>query len=124
MCNNRTHKKVYGTPYIHTATGLVERRIITLKDLKGTNLEDECTVNEALHRSLLVVRMTVHYKIKKSFERLYGRNTRRELTSSSNLQTHNINRFQLNWKHCQYTPSITKWRFLPAYHDDTKNAEM
>ena len=30
---------IYGTPYIHTPTGLVERGIRTLKEYLGTNLE-------------------------------------------------------------------------------------
>ena len=52
VCKKLNIKLIYGTAYIHTATGLVERGIKTLKDLMRTNLEDKCTVSEALSRSL------------------------------------------------------------------------
>ena len=42
MCKNLNIKLICGTPYIHTATGLVERGIKTLNDLMRTNLEDNC----------------------------------------------------------------------------------
>ena len=91
MCENLNIKLIYGTPYIHTATGLVERGIKTLKDLMRTNLEDNCNLNVALHRSLMVMRTTIHSKIKQSpFERNYGRKPRTELTSYLNLPTDNI----------------------------------
>ena len=83
-------KLLYGTPYIHTATGLVEREIKTLKNLMRTNLEDNCNLNEALYRSLMVMRTTIHSKIKKSpFERHYGSKPGTELTSYLNLATDN-----------------------------------
>ena len=47
-------KLIYGTPYIHTVTGLIEREIKTLKDLMRTNLADICNLNEALYRSLSI----------------------------------------------------------------------
>ena len=50
MCKNLNINLLYGKPYIHTATGLVERGIKTLKDLMRTNLEDSCNLNEALYR--------------------------------------------------------------------------
>ena len=78
--------KVYGTPYIHTLTGLVERRIKTLKNYMRANLWDGCTINEALSRSLNVMRTTVHSSIKEPpFERHYGRKPRTELTNYLNL---------------------------------------
>ena len=40
ICKDLNIKLKYGTPYIHTATGLVERGTKTLKDLMKTNLED------------------------------------------------------------------------------------
>ena len=63
ICQKLNIKLIYGTPYIHTATGLVERGIKTLKDLTRTNLEDNCTVSEALSRSLTVMRTTVYSSI-------------------------------------------------------------
>ena len=88
MCKNLHIKLIYGTPYIHTATGLVERGIKTLKDLMRTNLEDKCNLNDALYQSLMVMRMTIHSKTKETpFERHYGRKPRTELTSYLNLPT-------------------------------------
>ena len=66
MCKNLHIKLIYGTPYIHTATGLVERGIKTLKDLMRTNLEDKCNLNDALYQSLMVMRMTIHSKTKET----------------------------------------------------------
>ena len=82
MCKNLNIKLIYGTPYIHTATGLVEKGIKTLKDLMRTNLGDNCNLNEALYRSLMLMRKTVHSKTKESpFEQHYGRKPRSELTN-------------------------------------------
>ena len=53
-----------------------------------TNLEDNCNLNEALYRSLMVIRTTIHSKIKESpFERHYGGKPRTELTNYLNLPT-------------------------------------
>ena len=88
MCKNLHIKLIYSTPYIHTATGLVERGIKTLKDLMRTNLEDKCNLNDALYQSLMVMRMTIHSKTKETpFERHYGPKPRTELTSYLNLPT-------------------------------------
>ena len=38
FCKSLNIKLIYGTPYIHTPTGLVERGIKTLKDYLRTNL--------------------------------------------------------------------------------------
>ena len=89
-CKNLNIKLIYGTPYIHTATGLVERGIKTLKDLMRTNFQDNCNLNEAPYQALMVMRMTVHSKTKESpFERHYGRKPRTELTNYLNLPTSN-----------------------------------
>ena len=57
------------------------------------NSEDKCNVNGALHRSLMVMRTTVHSKIKETpFERHLGRKPRTEVTSFLNLPT-NVNNF-------------------------------
>ena len=92
-CKMLNIKLIYGTPYIHTATGLVERGIKTLKDLMKTNLEEKCTVSEALGQSLMVMRTTVLSTIKETpFERHYGKKPRTERTSYLNLPT-DINKF-------------------------------
>ena len=76
MCNYLHIKLIYGTPYLHTATGLVKQGIKTLKDLMRTNLEDKCNLNEALYQSQMVMQMTVHSKANETpFERHYGGKT-------------------------------------------------
>ena len=80
FCKSLNLKLIYGTPYIHTLTGLVERGIKTLKDYLRINLEEGYVINEALSRSLNVMRMTVHSSIKETpFERHYGRKPRTEI---------------------------------------------
>ena len=64
FCYSLNIKLIYGTPYVHTPTGLVERGIKSLKDYLRTNLEAGYVINEALSRSLNVMRMTVHLSIK------------------------------------------------------------
>ena len=59
FCKSLNKKLIYGTPYIHTPTGLVERGIKTLKDYLRTNLEEGYVINEALSCSLKVMRTTV-----------------------------------------------------------------
>ena len=55
-----------------------------------TNLEDNCNLNEAFYRTLMVMQTTIHSKIKESpFERHYGRKPKTELTSYLNLPTDN-----------------------------------
>ena len=82
MCKNLHKKLLYGTPYFHTATGLVERGIKTIKDPVRTYLEGNCNPNETLHRSLMGTRKTVQSKIKETpFERHYGRKPRTKVTS-------------------------------------------
>ena len=87
-CKTLNIKLIYGTPYLHTATGLVKRSIKTLKDLMKTNLEDKCTVSEALSRSSHVMRTTIYSSIKETpFERHYGKKPRTEITSYLNIPT-------------------------------------
>ena len=86
ICKSQNIKLVYGTPYIHTPTRLVERGIITLKDYLRTNLEEGCNINEALSRSLNVMRTTVHSTMKETpFERHYGRKPRTEIHNHLNM---------------------------------------
>ena len=66
VCKTLNIKLIYGTSYLHTATGLVERSIKILKDFMRTNRVDNCTVGEALSRSLTVMRTTVHSSIKET----------------------------------------------------------
>ena len=86
ICKSLKIKLIYGTPYIHTPTGLVERGIRTLKEYLRTNLEEGYNINEALSRSLNVMRTTVHSSIKETpFERHYGRKPRTEIHNYLNM---------------------------------------
>ena len=66
ICKSLNIKLIYGTPYIHTPTGLVERGIRTLKEHLRTNLEEGYNINEALSRSLNVMRTTIHSSKKRN----------------------------------------------------------
>ena len=86
FCESLNIKLLYGTPYIHTPTGLVERGIKTLKDYIRTNLEGGYIINEAISRSLNVKRTTVHSSVKETpFERHYPRKPRTETHNYLNV---------------------------------------
>ena len=86
FCKNHYIKLIYGTPYIHTPTGLVERGARTLKDNLLTNIKAGERFGKALYIYLDVMRKTAHTKLKKSaFELHYGRKPNTELTILLNL---------------------------------------
>ena len=115
---------MYGTPYIHTATGLVERGIQTLKDLMKTNLEDKCTVGEALSRSLNVMRTTIHSIIKETpFERHHGRKPRTEITSYLNIPT-DMKCFSTTGDLTGVLLQQRRWRVRPTHNESATQAEM
>ena len=88
FCKSLNIKLIYGTPYIHTPTGLVERGIKTLKEYLRTNLEEGYVINEALGRSLNVMRMTVDSSMRETpFERHYSRKPRTELHNYLNVSS-------------------------------------
>ena len=88
-CTSKYITVKYGTPYLHTATGLVERGVRTLKELMLTNLNDNKSMNESLDLALEVMRMTPHTRLKKSaFELHFGRKPNTEI---SNLLGNNSN---------------------------------
>ena len=81
-CKTKFIKLIYGTPYLHTATGLVERGVRTLKDYMMANLNDGHTFNESLDKALETMRMTCHSTLKKSaFEMHFGRKPRSEINN-------------------------------------------
>ena len=89
-CTSKYIKIKYGTPYLHTATGLVERGVRTLKELMLTNLKDNKSMNESLDLALEVMRMTPHTRLKKSaFELHFGRKPNTEI---NNLLGNNLNK--------------------------------
>ena len=64
----------------------MERGVRTLKEYLRTNLEEGYNINEALSRSLNVMRTTVHSSIKETpFERHYGRKPRTEIHNFLNI---------------------------------------
>ena len=64
----------------------MERGIKTLKEYPRTNLEEGYNINEALSRSLHVMRTTVHSSIKETpFERHCGRKPRTEVHNYLNM---------------------------------------
>ena len=86
MCKSLNIKLIYGTSYIHTPTGLVKRGIRTLKEYLRTNLEEGYNINEALSRSLNLMRTTVHSSIKETrFERCYGGKPQTEIHNYLNM---------------------------------------
>ena len=64
LCKSLNINLMYGTSYIHTPTGLAERGHRTLKEYLRTNLEEGHIINDALGRSLNVMRTMVHSSIK------------------------------------------------------------
>ena len=73
---------IYGTPYNHTPTGLVERAVRTLKENLLTNVKAGQSFNLALE----VMRTTPPTRIKEpAFELHFGRNLNTELSNMLNL---------------------------------------
>ena len=86
LCKSLNFSLIYGTPYIPTPPGLVESGIRTIKEYLGRNLEEGHNINDALSRSLNVMRTTVLSSIKETpFERHYGRKLRTEIQNYSNV---------------------------------------
>ena len=86
FCKEHQIKLIYGTPYIHTPTGLVERGVITLKEFLLTNLKAGESSGKALDMALDVMRKTPHTKLNKSaFELHYGREPNTEISNLLNI---------------------------------------
>ena len=86
FCKKHYIKLIYGTPYIHTPTGLVERGVRTFKENLLTNLKAGERFGKALDMSLDVMRKTPHTRLKKSaFELHYGRKPNTEISNLLNL---------------------------------------
>ena len=76
---------MYGTPNLHTGTGLVERTIQSLKNLTKTNLEETQNLRESLNKALYVLRFTIHSETKKTpFELHFGREPGTKLSNLKN----------------------------------------
>ena len=80
FCKNKGIKFIPGLPNLHTATGMVERTIQTLKNFVRTNREDGKSVTDSLQLALRAMRMSIHTRIGKSpFELHFGREPRKEI---------------------------------------------
>ena len=87
-CRRHYIKLKYGTPCIHTPTGLVERGVRTLKENLLTNIKAGERFGKALDISLDVMRKTPHTRLKKSaFELHYGRKPNTEISNLLKLDT-------------------------------------
>ena len=81
-------KLIYGTPYIHTPTGTVERVVRTLKENLLTNIKAGERFGKALDISLEVMRKTPHTRLRKSaFELHYGRKPNTEISNLLKVNT-------------------------------------
>ena len=88
FCKRHYIRIIYGTPYIHTPTGLVERGVRTLKENILTNIKAGERFGKALDLSLDVMRKTPHTRLRKSaFELHYGRKPNTEISNLINLDT-------------------------------------
>ena len=65
FCKKNYISIIYGTPYIHTPTGLVERGVRTLKANLLTNIKAGEPFGKALDLAQYVIRNTPHTRLKK-----------------------------------------------------------
>ena len=85
FCKEYNIIRKYGTPNLHTGTGLVERTIQSLKNLTKTNLEETQNLRESLNKALYVLRSTTHSEIKKTpFKLQFGREPGTKLSNLKN----------------------------------------
>ena len=88
FCKHHQIKLIYGTPYIHTPTGLVERGVRTLKEILLTNIKAGENFGRALDMALDVMRKTPHTRLNKSaFELHYRREPNTEISNLLNTDT-------------------------------------
>ena len=85
FCKDHQIKLIYGTPYIHTPTGLVERGVRTLKEILLTKIKAGENFGKAMDMALDVMRKTPHTRLNKSaFELHYGREPNTEISNLLN----------------------------------------
>ena len=65
FCKKYNIIRKYGTPNLHTGTGLVGRTIKSLKNLSKTNLEETQNLRESSNEALYVLRFTIHSETRK-----------------------------------------------------------
>ena len=87
FCKNKLIKLIYGTPYIHTPTGLVDRGVRTLKENFLTTIKAGEPFGKALDLALNVMRNTPHTWLRKSaLELHFGREPNTEWSNMSKLE--------------------------------------
>ena len=83
-CNENNIIRKYATANLHTGTGLAERTIQSLKNLKA-NLEDGINLRDSLDKALHLLRFTIHSEIQKTpFDLYIGQKPRSKLTNLKN----------------------------------------
>ena len=88
ICKSHYIRIIYGTPYIHTPTGLAERGVRTLKENLLTKIKAGERFVKALDMSLEVMRKTPHTRLRKSaFELHYGGKPNTEISNLLQLDT-------------------------------------
>ena len=86
FCKNKFIKMIFGTPYIHTPTGLVERGVRTLKENLLTNIKTGESLGRALDLALNVMRNLPHTRLRKSaLELHFGREPNTEWSNMLKL---------------------------------------
>ena len=92
FCKSQNLKLINGTPYVHRATGLVERGIKTLLDSLRANLEEGQILKEAQSRTVNTMRTTFLSIINESlFECHYGRKPRTDIHIYKNISPNKQN---------------------------------
>ena len=82
FCKKNYIPIIYGTPYIHSSTALVERGVGTLKENLLTNNKAGESFGKALDLAFGVMRTTPYTRLKKSaFELKFGREPNTELSN-------------------------------------------
>ena len=118
FCEKYKIRIITGLPYMHTATGLVERNIQTLEGLLLANLQDGNGLEESLNRALWVMRFTVHTNRKMTpFEMHFGRKPRTVLTNTLDTRQTLLS----NWNDICISENPTK---LPVYTMRDKNGNL
>ena len=88
FCKRHYIKIIYGTPYRHTPTSIVERGVRTLKENLLTNIKAGERFGKALDMSLEVMRKTPHTRLRISaFQLHYGRKPNTEISNLLKLDT-------------------------------------
>ena len=82
FCESQKIDRVYGTANLHIGSGLIERTIQSLTNLKLANSDYDQNLRESVNRALHVLRFTVHSETKKTpFELHFGQTPKNKLSN-------------------------------------------